>query len=153
MSPGTALLRTSNTRDEGILQATQAVQASGGLGVGYQQTTAEIASTPFRWLAWGGYPALILILLSYTFAAILARRHSWRTLFVVMFGIVHSLFEGWYLVGGSTLFFVYWLVVSGTCSDALSPRTDRAAITTEHTFTTQHTLEKRNTLYESQTPW
>ncbi|WP_188898466.1 O-antigen ligase family protein [Microlunatus endophyticus] len=108
------ILRTQNTREPGIEYTMEIVRDRPWIGVGYGNNPVEIASTPLRWLAQDGVPALIAVMLAYLIALIISWRHGWTAFLVMTFGITSSLFEGWYLAGGSGLFIAFWLAHTST---------------------------------------
>ncbi len=135
------VLRTNDSREAGFDYALREAVITAGRGHGFEQGTVEVASTPFRWLADGGYPGLLFVLLAYVSAFLLAWRIDWRATLVVVFGIVHSVFEGWYFAGGSTLFFVQWTALLSVVPSASRLRREDANSPTGTDF--QPTLRPR----------
>lgn len=103
------LLRTNDSRADGVAYALSVAESTNGLGQGYENGVIEIASTPLRWLADGGYVGLSLVLTAYVVVLLSASRLGWKVVLVAVYGVAHSTLEGWYFSGGSALFFSYWL--------------------------------------------
>lgn len=110
---GTAdmLFRTNNSRDTGEDYVFRYLDLKLFGGVGYGGELVEIASTPLRWLAQGGFFVAGLVVLAYLVLLVLASRIGSRTAALVIFGVVNSLFEGWYFAGVSGVFMYYWIAV------------------------------------------
>lgn len=81
-------------------------------GMGYEQSGIEIANTPLRWLAEAGLLACAIVIIAYVVILIKGIRASAAMAALLAFGIVSSLFEGWYVASGSGLFIYFWLVVA-----------------------------------------
>jgi hypothetical protein len=126
---GLAVLRTDDTRAIGTSYALESVAAHPAFGIGYGQSEIEVASTPLRWMGEMGWLGLVFVVAIQAWLVFSSWRMPWRTFMVVLFGVVHSWFEGWFLAGGSSLYFVFWLLVfSGlTPSGRLRPREAHAA--------------------------
>lgn len=103
------LLRTNDSRADGAEYAISVAESTGGLGHGYENGVVEIASTPLRWLADGGYPGLAFVVMAYIFVLWYSMRLGWQGVLIATFGVAHSTVEGWYFAGGSALFFAHWL--------------------------------------------
>lgn len=112
------ILRTNDSRAGGTEYALQVADQSLWTGIGYGGSVVEVASTPLRWLVEGGLLAALAVVLAYLLAFIAAWRLNAPAFAVVVFGIVSSLFEGWYLAGGSALFLMHWLTYVATIANA-----------------------------------
>lgn len=115
-----SILRDNNSRAGGTEYALQVYRLHPWVGLGYGNSRIEIASTPLRWLAEGGRVSFVLVILAYVGVIVLAARRSWVALVFAAFGVVSSIFEGWYFAGGSGLFFIYWLAYVTSCAQTPS---------------------------------
>lgn len=113
-SPLDVLLRTNDSRSGSVDAALADVSSSPLWGIGLNNETAIIASSPFRALSNGG----VLGILCVAVQGVLMLRTSLVTpqaLIVVTAGLVHSMFEGWVLSPSSPFLLVFaaaWLLIA-----------------------------------------
>jgi hypothetical protein len=116
----TQLLRGGDSRTSGSEYARAVSEQFPWSGVGYQKSVIEVASTPLRWLAEGGYIPFSAIVLAYLAMIVVGWRGGTTVFAFAVFGIVSSVFEGWYVAGGSGLFVVYWLALISAANSSNS---------------------------------
>ena len=129
---GWLIFRRNASRGSGTDYALGIADSRPWEGVGYGATQLEVASTPLRWLAEVGILGFAAVVVAYLAVLILAWRRSWRTVTVAVFGVVSSLFEGWYFAGGSALFFTFWIAYISVVETSRSPLRDGAADSAAH---------------------
>lgn len=105
-----SILRENDSRSNGTAYAEHVLATAPWRGVGFGRSQVEIASTPLRWLAEAGLVGLAMVVLAYLLVLVLSWRRSWPAFLIAVYGVVSSLFEGWYFAGGSGLFLTYWFV-------------------------------------------
>src|SRR5699024_5346788 len=101
------ILRTNDSRAGGTEYALRVAGSHPWFGIGYGNSQSESASTALRWMTEGGVVSLMCVVCVYVLILKSASAHSWQAVTLAVFGIVHSIFEGWYFAGGSGLFFAF----------------------------------------------
>ena len=125
------ILRDNDSRSTGSDYALEIASQHLWRGIGYGQSQIEIANTPLRWLAETGLVGFLCVIVAYIVILTFAWRRSWQAFLVATFGVVSSLFEGWYFAGGSGLFFTYWFVYVCAAGSSSHPLHREGADTTK----------------------
>lgn len=121
------ILRREDSREVGNTYALSIADWSLVRGVGFGSAPVEIAGTPLRFLAEVGLLSFIIICVLYAGVLLLGYRSGPGPMALATFGVVSSIFEGWYLAGGSGLFMAYWILFSFASSEASSNLRRRGA--------------------------
>lgn len=109
------VLRTNNSRADGLDVAISDAQTSFWIGVGMNNESSIIASTPLRALSNGGLIGLFIVIALYASVLWMVTARYKRVLPFVLAAIVHSLFEGWFLSTLSPLLLLFaaaWLALA-----------------------------------------